>query len=178
MAIAAIEQVSTRKANTQVEFFFEEFAESTINFVVRFWIPFVAKQADYLRARSEAIERLKQAFDENGISMPSPIRTIEFVNPVPAAAQPPAAQAAPGRRGASPGASLMPIEAFVAPNRNGRFAGGRHNKDFTAWQLRRGLPPQHLPTPFLLRPRHPPRRRPKPARPGPAAASSEPWGWG
>ncbi len=90
VGIAAIEQVSTRMENTQVELFFEEFGESTINLVVRFWIPFVAKQADYLRARSEAIERLKQAFDENGISMPSPIRTIEFVNPVPAAAQPPA----------------------------------------------------------------------------------------
>jgi small conductance mechanosensitive channel len=83
VGIAAIEQVSTRTENTQVEFFFEEFAESTINFVVRFWIPFVAKQADYLRAKSEAIERLKRAFDENGISMPSPIRTIEFAGPVP-----------------------------------------------------------------------------------------------
>jgi small conductance mechanosensitive channel len=81
VGIAAIEQVSTRTENTQVEFFFEEFAESTINFVVRFWIPFVAKQADYLLAKSEAIERLKRAFDENGISMPSPIRTIEFAGP-------------------------------------------------------------------------------------------------
>jgi small conductance mechanosensitive channel len=92
VGIAAIEQVSTRTENTQVEFFFEEFAESTINFVVRFWIPFVAKQADYLRAKSEAIERLKRAFDENGISMPSPIRTIEFAAPGRGDAAQPAAE--------------------------------------------------------------------------------------
>ena len=56
---------------------------TAITFVVRFWIPFVAKQADYLRAKSEAIERLKRAFDENGITMPFPIRTIEFAGAGP-----------------------------------------------------------------------------------------------
>jgi small conductance mechanosensitive channel len=81
VGIAAIEQVSTRTPNTQVELYFEEFGDSTIHLVVRFWIPFVAKQADYLRAKSEAIERLKRAFDENGISMPFPVRTIEFAGP-------------------------------------------------------------------------------------------------
>jgi small conductance mechanosensitive channel len=103
VAIAAVEQVSTRTANTQVEFFFEEFAESTITFVVRFWIPFVAKQADYLRARSEAIVLLKRAFDENGISMPSPIRTIEFAGKGPGEAVQAAAEGAskPGPDAAS-----------------------------------------------------------------------------
>jgi small conductance mechanosensitive channel len=81
VGIAAIEQVSTRTPNTQVELYFEEFGDSTIHLVVRFWIPFVARQADYLRAKSEAIERLKRAFDENGISMPFPVRTIEFAGP-------------------------------------------------------------------------------------------------
>ena len=89
VGIAAIEQVSTRTPNTQVELYFEEFGDSTIQLVVRFWIPFVAKQADYLRARSEAIERLKRAFDENGITMPFPVRTIEFAHPAPAPAEDP-----------------------------------------------------------------------------------------
>ena len=54
--------------------------------MVRFWIEFTAKQSDYLRAQSEAIERLKKAFDENGITLPFPTRTLDF---------PPGAFAAP-----------------------------------------------------------------------------------
>jgi small conductance mechanosensitive channel len=78
VAVRAVEQVSARKPDTEVELFFEELAESSINLVVRFWIDFTAKQVDYLRARSEAIERLKRAFDENRITMPFPTRTLDF----------------------------------------------------------------------------------------------------
>ncbi|HEV8579182.1 MAG TPA: mechanosensitive ion channel family protein [Thermoanaerobaculia bacterium] len=78
VAVRAIEQVSTRKPDTEVELFFEEFGESSISLVVRFWIDFTAKQADYLQARSEAIERLKRAFDEEGITIPFPTRTLDF----------------------------------------------------------------------------------------------------
>jgi len=78
VAIRAVEQVAARRQDTGVELFFEEIGDSSIEFVVRFWIDFTAKQADYLRARSEAIERLKRAFDENGISFPFPIRTLDF----------------------------------------------------------------------------------------------------
>jgi small conductance mechanosensitive channel len=46
--------------------------------VARFWIDFTSQQADYLQARSEAIERLKSAFDQNGITIPFPIRTLDI----------------------------------------------------------------------------------------------------
>lgn len=78
VGLRAVEQVSTRKPDTEVELFFEEFGESSIEFVVRFWIDFTSSQADYLQARSEAIGRLKAAFDENGITMPFPTRTLDF----------------------------------------------------------------------------------------------------
>jgi small conductance mechanosensitive channel len=78
VAVQAVEKVSARKPDTDVELFFEEFGESSINLVVRFWIGFTSKQADYLQARSEAIERLKRAFEENGITIPFPIRTLDF----------------------------------------------------------------------------------------------------
>ncbi|HEX9941964.1 MAG TPA: mechanosensitive ion channel family protein [Thermoanaerobaculia bacterium] len=78
VGIRALEQVSARKPDTEVALFFEELGESSVNLVARFWIDFTAKQADYLQARSEAIERLKQAFDENGITMPFPVRTLDF----------------------------------------------------------------------------------------------------
>jgi small conductance mechanosensitive channel len=78
VAVRAVEQVSTRKPETEVELFFEEFGESSINLVVRFWIDFTSKQADYFQARGEAIERLKRAFEENGITIPFPIRTLDL----------------------------------------------------------------------------------------------------
>lgn len=78
VAIQAVEGVSTRLTNQEVEFFYEEFGESSINFVVRFWIEF-ARQPDFLAAQSEAIERIKRAFGEAGITIPFPIRTIEIV---------------------------------------------------------------------------------------------------
>lgn len=78
VAIRAVEEVSTRKRDREVELFFEKFGESSIDLVIRFWIPFVARHSDYLKARSEAIQRLKKAFDANGISIPFPTRTIDL----------------------------------------------------------------------------------------------------
>lgn len=77
LAIRAVEGVSTRLPDKEVELFYEEFGESSINFVVRFWINYM-KQPDFLQAQSEAIERIKKAFDENSITIPFPIRTLDF----------------------------------------------------------------------------------------------------
>ncbi len=77
VAVAAVEQVEPRRGDRPVELFFEEFGDSSINFVVRFWIEF-SRQAEYLAARSEAIERVKAAFDEAGLTIPFPIRTLDF----------------------------------------------------------------------------------------------------
>ncbi|HEX6903395.1 MAG TPA: mechanosensitive ion channel family protein [Thermoanaerobaculia bacterium] len=76
-ALRAVEEVSTRMPDKEVEFFYEEFGESAIDFVVRFWIKF-ARQPDFLAAQSEAIERIKKAFDEAGITIPFPTRTLDL----------------------------------------------------------------------------------------------------
>lgn len=77
VAIQAVEQVSTRLPDRPVELFYEEFGRSSVNFVIRFWISF-SKQPDYLEARSEAIERIKQAFEAEGITIPFPTRILDF----------------------------------------------------------------------------------------------------
>ncbi len=77
IAVEAVEQIESRDRSRDVELFYEEFGGSSINFKVRFWIDF-AKQVEYLAARSEGIMRIKRAFDENGISIPFPIRTLDF----------------------------------------------------------------------------------------------------
>lgn len=77
IAIEAVEEVSSRDASRDVGCFYSEFGDSSINFLVFFWIPFAA-QVDYLAARSEAIVLLKAAFDANDITIPFPIRTLDF----------------------------------------------------------------------------------------------------
>jgi small conductance mechanosensitive channel len=57
--------------------FYTGFGDSSIIFELRFWIPF-AVQTDYLHARSEAVMRIKAAFDSAGITIPFPIRTLDF----------------------------------------------------------------------------------------------------
>lgn len=77
VAIAAVEDVAGRERSRDVELFYEEFGDSSINFQLRFWIPF-KRQTDYLSARSDAIQAIKRAFDENDIVIPFPIRTLDF----------------------------------------------------------------------------------------------------
>ncbi len=76
VAIEAINSVK-EKSDKGVEFYFEEFGGSSINFVVRFWVDFKANP-DFWVARSKAIVAIKKAFDENDIMIPFPIRTLDF----------------------------------------------------------------------------------------------------
>ena len=78
VALEAIEALDGRIPGRDVELFYEEFGGSSINFVLRFWIQFGRSQTDYLAARSRAVMALKQAFDENDITIPFPIRTLDF----------------------------------------------------------------------------------------------------
>ena len=75
-AIQAVEGISSRDTERPVELFYEEFGDSLIKFVVRFWID--ASKHDFWQARSEAIERIKEGFDEHGITLPLPIQTLDF----------------------------------------------------------------------------------------------------
>ncbi|TRZ45141.1 mechanosensitive ion channel family protein [Robertkochia solimangrovi] len=70
-----------------VMFFYTEFGDSSINFEVRFWIHSTSG-IEILKARGEAIVAIKKAFDKNGISIPFPIRTIDFSNKLQIAKNP------------------------------------------------------------------------------------------
>ena len=77
VAVAAVERIDYRDETRPVELFYEAFGDSSINFTLRFWIDF-RTQPDYLLARSDAIMRIKEAFDADGITIPLPIRTLDF----------------------------------------------------------------------------------------------------
>ena len=62
-----------------VEFHWTEFADSSINFQVRFWIE-ARSNLTLLEAKSEAMMILKETFDKHGINIPFPIRTLEWAD--------------------------------------------------------------------------------------------------
>jgi len=77
VAIEAVSAIETRDQASPVELFYEGYGDSSINFELRFWIDFF-RHPDYMAARSEAVMRIKAAFDANDITIPFPIRTLDF----------------------------------------------------------------------------------------------------
>lgn len=77
VTLGAIRSLPYLDPTREVELFYKEFGESSINFTVRYWISF-KMQADYLRAVSDGIMQIKKAFDAHDITIPFPIRTLDF----------------------------------------------------------------------------------------------------
>ncbi len=61
----------------EVSVFFEEFASSSIQLKLMFWIDY-PDEPSFLQARSKAIMTIKKAFDQHDITIPYPIRTLDF----------------------------------------------------------------------------------------------------
>jgi small conductance mechanosensitive channel len=77
VTLAAVKAVEGIRTDKPVDLYFTEFGDSSIDFIVRFWVDF-ARQPEYLSAKSEAIIAIKEAFDREGITIPFPIRTLDF----------------------------------------------------------------------------------------------------
>ena len=77
VAIAALDGLEGRNVERDAELFYTGFGGSSIDFVIRFWLT-DAYQGSFMAARSEAIQRIKTAFDREGVSIPFPIRTLDF----------------------------------------------------------------------------------------------------
>jgi small conductance mechanosensitive channel len=60
-----------------IRFFFTEFADSAITYRLTVWVSF-NNNAEHLRARHHIIKAIKKAYDTNGITIPFPIRTLDF----------------------------------------------------------------------------------------------------
>jgi len=77
VATEAVDELEHVLSNRGIEFYFDEFGASSINFKVRFWVAF-STNPDFWDARSEAIIAITKAFDANDIMIPFPIRTLDF----------------------------------------------------------------------------------------------------
>ena len=79
LTINTLAEIFPQQGNEEIEFMYNEFGDSSINFVVRFWAP-VTTNRDILIATNSAIIAMKKAYDAHGINIPFPIRTLEFNN--------------------------------------------------------------------------------------------------
>lgn len=77
VTIEAVKKVESVLNDRGIEFYYDEFGSSSINFKIRFWVKF-RTNPEFWSARSEAIIAIKKAFDENDIMIPFPIRTLDF----------------------------------------------------------------------------------------------------
>ena len=74
---SALENIEGRIHSEPIEVYFKEFGDSSINFEARIWVEYPGNK-NFLKARHEAVIAIKEKFDENGITIPFPIRTLDF----------------------------------------------------------------------------------------------------
>ncbi|WP_306643327.1 mechanosensitive ion channel family protein [Sanyastnella coralliicola] len=77
VAKTAIENLDLLDQSKEVTVFYNSFADSSINFTVRYWVD-EHKQSKYLKGLSDGVIAIKQAFEREDISIPFPIRTLDF----------------------------------------------------------------------------------------------------
>lgn len=77
LTVKVINENFEQKNGEEVEFFFTEFGDSSINFTVRFWADMKTFKEEHA-ARHRAIKLIKTHFDKRDINIPFPIRTLDF----------------------------------------------------------------------------------------------------
>lgn len=77
VTIEAVRSVPERLQDHEVELYYQGFGDSSIDLEVRFWIN-ATSNAHYNDMRSRAIKAIKSAYDREGITIPFPIRTLDF----------------------------------------------------------------------------------------------------
>ncbi len=77
VTVEAVKSVSNRLENKDPELFYSEFGNSSINFIIRIWTKYTSEK-EFKHSISDAIMKIKKAYDENDIMIPFPIRTLDF----------------------------------------------------------------------------------------------------
>jgi len=76
LAIDAVKDIEGLSSEDEVTLFYKEFGESSINFTIRIWYS-SSEQPQYLKVGHLAIIAIKKSFDQNNITIPFPIRTLD-----------------------------------------------------------------------------------------------------
>jgi len=71
----AIYKIFPESEKESIEFFYTNFGDSSIDFMLRFWME-GKKNITAIEVKSLAIKAIKKTFEENNISIPFPVRTL------------------------------------------------------------------------------------------------------
>ncbi len=77
VTLEAINGLDFIKKEKPVDLYYSEFGNSSINFTIRYWVE-MGHRRDYLKGLSEGVKAIKKAYDQNDITIPFPIRTLDF----------------------------------------------------------------------------------------------------
>ena len=77
LTIKILGEAFEQKDGEEVEFYYTEFGDSSINFMVRFWTDVQSFKQEH-DARHRAVKLIKKHYDEKGFNIPFPIRTLDF----------------------------------------------------------------------------------------------------
>jgi len=77
VTIEAIAAIYEQKGNEEIELFYKEFGDSSINFVIRYWVD-ARDRREISSAESVGIMAIRKAYHEHDINIPFPIRTLDF----------------------------------------------------------------------------------------------------
>ena len=75
VAIESIEAIFPPDSNERIEFYYTNFGESSIDFMLRFWVD-ARENLTALEVKSRAIMQIKKTFENNHITIPYPMRTL------------------------------------------------------------------------------------------------------
>ena len=76
LVIEALEPLELRNPERPVDFFYEGFNGTAVNFTIRFWTE--PEQETYLKARSAAVKAIDQTLKTHGITLPSQNVSLDF----------------------------------------------------------------------------------------------------
>ncbi len=78
VALDSVKDVPGKIEEEDISLFWKGFGDSSIDFSVNIWLEYSRENRAYIAAKNQAVKNIKKAFDENGITIPFPIRTLDF----------------------------------------------------------------------------------------------------
>lgn len=75
LAKSTIQAIYPPKGAENIEFFYTNFGDSSIDFLLRFWVD-AKENLTAIEVKSQAIKAIKKAFQENDIDIPFPIQKL------------------------------------------------------------------------------------------------------
>lgn len=78
ITLEVLRSVDGRMAGRAPTVHWQGFGDSSIDFVANIWLNYRHDHSVYVNLRNDLIKKLKKAFDQNGITIPFPIRTLDF----------------------------------------------------------------------------------------------------